>query len=114
MIVYKIRRKGGLFSKGGSWPCFNDKGKIWKRRSDLTSHLNQLNSRRSEVYAETDIVEFEIEEREVQSYPLTSYLMDVLDRKALKEQARQQHREIAERKLRERQYQKLKKEFADE
>lgn len=66
--VYKIRDKNtGLFSKGGSWPRFSKKGKIWAGKGPLNSHLAYLDnyydsSNRGAInfYNNCEIVEFGI------------------------------------------------------
>lgn len=41
-IVYKIKRGDGLFSNGRPFPSFNKQGKVWRRRCDLTAHVNLM------------------------------------------------------------------------
>jgi hypothetical protein len=39
---YKIRnRLTGEYSRGGSWPSFTKKGKIWSTKGGLTNHVGQ-------------------------------------------------------------------------
>jgi DNA gyrase/topoisomerase IV subunit A len=37
--IYKIRNPDGLFSTGGEVPTFTAKGKVWRARGHITSHL---------------------------------------------------------------------------
>jgi hypothetical protein len=113
MIVYKIRTKDGLFSQGGTWPRFNTKGKIWKRKGDLTSHLNHLPHTKYAEYAQlgAEVVEYDVVERETQTQTLSAYIAEVQNRKALKEQERQQRRAEYLQNERRKQYDELKKEF---
>ena len=40
---YKIKHKvSGLWQDGGSWLCWNSKGKTWSNLSGLKNHLNCL------------------------------------------------------------------------
>lgn len=120
MIIYRIRNRDGLFSKGGSrvgeMRSFDKKGKFWKRANHLTSHLNQLNRESMEIYKRVgaEIVEYEVIEREVSSKPLTQHLLDVQTRKEQKALKQQRSHEEAERKRRYEQYRHLLKEFGDE
>lgn len=41
-IVYKIKRGDGLFSNGRPFPSFSKQGKVWRRRCDLTAHVNLM------------------------------------------------------------------------
>lgn len=68
-IIYKIRRKSdGLFSMGGTTIRFTNVGRVWKRKSDLTNHINTLSSVDIEKYYEDcEIVTFELIEKETQS-----------------------------------------------
>ena len=115
MIVYKIRTKDGLFSQGGTWLRFNKRGKVWKRRGDLTCHLNNLRTTEIEKYErlEAMVVEYELVERETGIQPLACYIAGVQNRKALKEQERERFRAERLQKERRQQYEELKKEFGE-
>ena len=121
-IVYKIRRRtDGLFSMGGSTPSFNKKGKIWKQRGHLTSHINQLwnsglsyssSNNTGHVYKDCEIVPYEIVETPVEG---TQTIMGyIADRKAEKHdqaiKAKLKY-ELNQKELRHEQYNKLKQEF---
>ena len=130
-IIYKIRRKSdGLFSKGGSTPHFNKKGKIWKQRGHLTSHINQLwndgigyshNHHRnwnepamspSHVYVDCEIVPYEIVETPLDStQTIMDYISERKEEKAEKNRQAVIAREASDKKRRHDQYEKLKQEF---
>jgi len=64
--MYKIRQKStGLFSTGGSVPRFTKKGKIWRRKGDLSSHLNLVSGRKC-VYDDCEVIVLETIEVEIQ------------------------------------------------
>ena len=115
--MYRIRRKSdGLFSSGGSFPTFSKRGKIWKRKGDLTSHLNLTtqSTTNRDVYKNCELVVYEVTEQEVSTQLLKEYIEE---RKVLKQQReeeqlnrwRQQQRDI-----RRQQYEELKREFGEE
>lgn len=112
MIVHKIRRKtDGLFSTGGAFPSFNNRGKIWRQRGHLTNHLNQVGRRN--IYENCEIVSFELVETEVDTKPVKEYLDE---RAAKKEQERQEQlarREAGLREERFKQYIQLQQEFGN-
>lgn len=74
-VVYKIRRKSdGLFSTGGTSPDFNEKGKEWKARNHVSSHMKQVGSyysRKTKIdyYSDCDVVTFEVVATEIDSIP---------------------------------------------
>lgn len=54
--LYKIRsRTTKEFSTGGNDPSFSKKGKIWKRKSDLSNHFAQLSRNGRSIYQQHDI-----------------------------------------------------------
>lgn len=69
--VYKIRRKiDGLFSTGGTSPDFSDKGKVWKARGHISSHMKQVGSyysskTKNDYYRDCEVVTYEVVETEV-------------------------------------------------
>ena len=69
--IFKIRRStDGLYSRGGESPSFDTKGKVWKRRGDVSSHLSQLSEagiRR--FYSDCQIVEYVIVQSDVETVP---------------------------------------------
>lgn len=71
MKVYKIRnKKTGLFSKGGVYKLFDEKGKIWQTAGTARSHLAMFQDRdwrtgKSSYPAfvkDLEVVEFELVE----------------------------------------------------
>lgn len=38
-FIYKIQTPDGLYSTGGERPRFTNKGKVWRARGHVTSHL---------------------------------------------------------------------------
>ena len=77
MLIYKLRRKtDGLFSTGCLCPYFTKLGKVWKSIPYIKTHLRQLKD--PEVYAECEVVEYEITEKTI--YPLDEVKKDLPDR----------------------------------
>jgi hypothetical protein len=70
-----IRRKSdGLFSTGGTSPTFNGKGKQWKARNHVTSHMKQVGSSysrktKADYYHDCEVVTFEVVMSEVEAIP---------------------------------------------
>lgn len=91
-------------------------GKIWKRKSDLTSHLSQLDANDIQKYkfAGAEVVEYELSEREVAAMSLSDYLLEIKERKEKREAEWQRRREEYLRQERLKQYKQLKKEFESE
>jgi hypothetical protein len=72
--IFKIRRRSdGLFSSGGSNPTFKAKGKIWHARGHVTSHLGILSSRLSKIYADCEVLRFELVETELERTPVLDW-----------------------------------------
>jgi len=73
--VFKIRRKSdGLFSTGGTTPTFNKKGKEWKARGHVSSHMKQVGSyysrkTKTDYYSDCEVVTFEVIMNEVEVIP---------------------------------------------
>lgn len=74
--IFKIRRKSdGLFSTGGTSPSFNAKGKVWKARNHVTSHMKQIGYQyynpktKDDYYRDCEVVEYEVVETEVSAVP---------------------------------------------
>jgi hypothetical protein len=114
MEVFKIRRKtDGLFSTGGSRPSFSKQGKLWKRKSDLTCHINLVVSsyKGTSVYEECELVIFKVTETEVSSQLLREYIQEREDAKQQRELELQQARDRRAQAARKRMYEELKEEF---
>jgi hypothetical protein len=108
--LFKIRRESdGLFSTGGDSPNFTKRGKEWKQRGHVTSHLNQV--RRPSVYEGCVIIECEIVVKEVDSIPVSRYLEAIRQRKADEAQRICDARKAAELKRQYDTYQQLKNKF---
>lgn len=76
--VYKIRRlSDGYYSKGGHFPLFSKKGKIWKRSSDLHLHLKALGNK--DAYAECVIDEYQITVQQVNAKPASTWIAEVME-----------------------------------
>lgn len=116
-LVYKIRRKSdGLFSMGGTSPHFNKKGKIWKQRGHLTSHINQLwSAKECKMYIdECEVVTYELVETETgDTLSIADYLEEIATRKADREEAARLRSEAFQRDQRRKQYEALKDEFGE-
>lgn len=112
--VYKIRRKGdGLFSMGGMSPYFKKTGKIWKRRADLSNHLNLLYNKN--VYNDCEIITYELVEQQVgDGQPIQEYLLEKAARRQERELAEKRRRDEAQRQRRLAQYKELQKEFGND
>jgi hypothetical protein len=83
MPFFKIRNKTtGLFSTGGESPGFRKAGKVWTNRGGVTSHLG-LVARIGQVYADCEIVEFEMVEVRVTT--IQESLQGIADRKKARE-----------------------------
>ena len=58
--VYKIRRSDGLYSTGGSTPCFKKFGKAWTNLAHVKSHLRGVGL--AKTYVDCVIVVFVLQE----------------------------------------------------
>lgn len=76
--IFKIRRKyDGLFSTGGTYPMFNERGKTWNGLGAVRNHINLCtesanrgDKRLQQYLSDIELVEFEIVELQV--LPLTN------------------------------------------
>ena len=111
MIVYRIRRRAdGLFSMGGTTPRWNKTGKVWKTKGALSNHLN-LVWRKESVYANCDIVTYELTETEADVVTLDQWLEEKAQRKAEEERRRQERRDAFAKDRRRAEYERLRLEF---
>lgn len=112
--IYKIRsKKTGEFSKGGTWPSFSKKGKIWSALNHLSNHFNQLGSSGRQMYKshECEVVVYELIESEVASSDVQEWMEASADRRADREK-KEKLRIAAARLEHERQnYERLKAQF---
>tara|TARA_R110002020_G_scaffold291520_1_gene506924 strand:- start:480 stop:824 length:345 start_codon:yes stop_codon:yes gene_type:complete len=76
MIFYKIKR-GELYSTGGSWPSWVERGKTWMRMRDLRAHLRtvRLPSHRTQHYEGAEVVT--LETVQIDAVPVMEVLQDV-------------------------------------
>lgn len=113
MIVYKIQRMSdGLYSTGGSYPRFSKKGKIWKQRGHVSSHLTLFSeSEKKKIYGDCKVVGFEVVEEEIGSIDVSDWTLakSTIRAKELQEQRQLEYQK--EQKLQEikRLEEKLKK-----
>ena len=110
MIIYKIVNKDGLFSTGGMDISFHKKGKEWKERRHLITHLTQTIRCGDEYsYKDCDVVEFEL--KEVNRYDIGPLLQKkkqaLIVQDELEEKRRQKRNEALARK----QFAELSKRF---
>lgn len=60
-IVYRIKRSDGMYSCGGEFPSFSERGKTWTNIGGLKNHLNHvLNKVWAQEYKECVIEKYEI------------------------------------------------------
>ena len=108
--LYKLRQKStGLFSSGGSYPQFNQKGKTWTTLSALSGHLGyfgkeiygrrpaSFSSRGTITYDDLEIVVLEVRENEVENMPASEYVKGLHERK--EKRKIQKDKRIAKRRL---------------
>lgn len=102
-IVYKIRRKSdGLFSTGGITPRFTEKGKEWKARNHVSSHMRQVgfyhsHKTKEEYYSDCEVVTYKVTVAEIESIPALNW-EETAKTKRTKQLAEQRRalRELAE------------------
>lgn len=114
MIVYRIRsRKTGLFSNGGTDPRFTTKGKVWKMKGHLTSHLTQLHAYGRKIYHEhnVEIVPYELIETEQPTISYDEWMGALLERRDATKRRKAEKQAEMDREIRRRDYERLKKEF---
>jgi hypothetical protein len=112
--TWKIRRQcDGLFSSGGAWPRFSNRGKVWKRLAYAQSHLKQLSGGfPKHETRDWEIVEYEQSEPVEVSVSDCQTVLDEIQRKEKeKEEATLKYREERDKRERKGQYEQLKKEF---
>jgi hypothetical protein len=80
MLIYRIRNKQlGLYSKGGAFPSWSKKGKIWKNIGHLKVHLKNVMARGSYRSFDNWIVEsYEVKETQVSAIPAEHYFNEIL------------------------------------
>ena len=85
MIVYRIKRADGLFSTGGAYPSFQKNGKVWRTKSALSNHVSQLGNPGRRAYLDCVVVESELVETDVGTYPALQLLEAADQRKSARE-----------------------------
>lgn len=115
--IYKIRsKKTGTFSKGGAYPSFSKKGKIWSALNHLSNHFNQLDPAGRKLYKdhECEVVVYELIESEVAASGALEWMDASAERRADRER-REKLRAAAYRLEQERQhYERLKARFEND
>lgn len=85
MEIYKIKNtKTGLYSLGGGYPKFNKNGKIWKRRSDLSNHLNLIDI--DQDYKDCIIEVLYVAEIPIDKLSIEEYYSPIIQRREQREQ----------------------------
>lgn len=88
MKLYRIRNtKTGKYSRGGFYPDYNERGKIWNTPSALNSHIltifkyqhNYKNVTDAYAYEELEVIEYELVE--VKRTPFTEYEASLKEKK---------------------------------
>ena len=112
MIIYKIRRKSdGLFSTGGAYPRFHERGKSWKQQGHMTNHINMVRKyKHTNHYDNCEVVQFIVTEMEHAVWPMDFYVNMIEEKK---EERRQRSQDFAKRQRFE-EYKRLKCEFEGE
>jgi len=87
-IVYKIRNAEGLFSTGGSYPHFNERGKTWQQRGHLSNHLAQLGKHGQSEYIKQGcaVVTYELVQTETDIVGIRDYIAGVSERRKVREE----------------------------
>ena len=116
MIIYKIRRKSdGLFSTGGAYPRFNERGKAWKQQGHMTNHINMVQKyKHTNHYEGCEVVSFEVAETEVGTWSIEVYAHIIEKRKEERRLEAKKRADEFAKKQRYEEYKKLKCEFEGE
>lgn len=90
MKVYRIRDKDGRYSSGGQDPDFTKAGKTWANIGHVKNHIRQFMGRYriSEIYDNAEIVEIEVEERDLKTLSINEMMIDMLESDLLEHQKR--------------------------
>lgn len=113
-IIFQIRsRKTGLYSKGGSFPSFSKKGKVWTAKGHLSLHFTQLGSAGEKAYRDLDceVVQYVLSQTEVTAIPVQEFIEAATERSTVRLQEEREIRDKWEREQRLALYERLKKEF---
>ena len=111
---YKIRREDGMYSKGGTHPYFDSKGKTWWALPHLKSHIRQLSPRGLELYKGCVIVTIEVTQTELSTNPVGMFIKGMHAQRELEERLRKEREaqmiEDAER----REWQRLNEKYGNQ
>jgi hypothetical protein len=77
--VYRIQSNDGLFSRGGTHPIFDDKGKVWKRKCDLSCHINRLDPHKLKEYRDKQVrvIRYMVTEEAFEDQSLEEYISKI-------------------------------------
>ena len=96
--MFKIRdRKTGLFSRGGCWPKWSKRGKVWSCVGHVTSSLLNYTAITRIPLEQLEVVEYEVIEKS--TTPAPDLLQKSTERKIERES---RDRELSEKRQRER------------
>lgn len=110
--VFRIKHvESGLFSKGGSYPSFGAKGKLWVSRGALSNHLNLVNAGGRNPYKGCQLITYELTEVEVGCESMEDAMNASRERKLAREQAFQERMAAYDRERKMRQLAQLQKEL---
>lgn len=81
MKVYRIRDKDGRYSSGGQDPDFTKAGKTWANIGHVKNHIRQFMGRYriSEIYNDAEIVEIEVQEKDLKTYDVNDIMIEMLE-----------------------------------
>lgn len=81
MKVYRIRDKDGRYSSGGKDPDFTKAGKTWANIGHVKNHIRQFMGRHriSEIYNDAEIVEIEVEEKDLKTMSINDVMIEMLE-----------------------------------
>lgn len=81
MKVYRIRDKDGRYSSGGTDPDFTKAGKTWANIGHVKNHIRQFMGRHriSEIYDDAEIVEIEVEEKDLKTMSINDIMIEMLE-----------------------------------
>jgi len=119
--IYKIRKKNdGLFSKGGSRPSFDKRGKFWRSIGSVKLHLNHVREIRlpfrsedrqefMHPYVDCEIVTYAL--HKVEASHVMALVRGVAERKEKKKKAEEIRSVLANRKRLEAELARIEKEL---
>lgn len=101
MIVYRIKRADGLLSTGGRYPSFHKNGKAWRTKGALSNHVSQLGNHGRQAYLNCVVIESELVETDIGTYPALELLQAAEQRKSARaaDEARRRYESARQRDL---------------